>query len=225
MTREAFEKTVRAMKAEGLPLTMPNLMVRTELPRATIEDWLAGMERPVPKSPGTPGRAAKRATAETDNRDEGDMASTLLDRVADLKNDLARSAATAVVRDKLGLGDDDAVERVHGAPLAPLANRELKDLRWGAGLGLLAGPLGLFYSAPLTVAGAASAVYLAAIFLLRLIPIIGTGFLAYLLPLVHIAAAAGGAAYTWRYNRTGKRAPLLPDGGGSRRRRRRGDDA
>ena len=44
VNREEFERIVRAMRAEGVPLTMPNLMLRTELPRATIERWLEEVE-------------------------------------------------------------------------------------------------------------------------------------------------------------------------------------
>jgi hypothetical protein len=54
MTRDEFEKAVRAMKSEGVPLTMPNLLLRTELPRAVIETWLAEMDRPADAPPPSP---------------------------------------------------------------------------------------------------------------------------------------------------------------------------
>ncbi len=91
------------------------------------------------------------------------------------------------MKESLGL---EETPRVHGA-----LQRKGKDLRWGAGLGLLGGPLGLFYAAPLPVAAASTAGYVAAILLLRLIPVFGTVAVAYLVPLVHLGCAAAGAAY------------------------------
>ena len=210
MNQEAFNKTVRAMKAEGIALSMPNLMVRTELPRATIEEWLEELDHPVAKPGGRAGEGKSARRPSVDPAD--DVAGALFDRMADLKNDLARTAATAMVKDKLGIDDD--VERVSPSPLS---ERKMKDLRWGAGLGLL-GPLGLFYSAPYPVAALATAGYIA-LWALSFLPIVGT-LVGYLLPIAHLAAALAGAAYTWRYNRTGKRSALVPDGGRARRRRR-----
>ena len=40
--------------------------------------------------------------------------------------------------------------------------------------------------------------------------LIGTAALFYLVPLVHLACAALGPAYAWRFNRVGARSPLLP---------------
>lgn len=219
MSRDEFEKTVRAMRAEGVPLTMPNLMLRTELPRSTIEEWLEDLEqserRPSAKAAAKP--SPKTAVKDKDD-DEG--APNILNRMNDLKNEIVKNAATAAVKEKLGIPDDEEDEdddHIHGSARA----RDLKDLRWGAGLGLVAGPLGLFYSAPYQVAGVASAIYLAGIFLLRLVPVVGSAFLAYLIPLIHIGCAVAGAAYTWRYNRTGRRSALMPASSSSRLDRRR----
>ncbi len=211
MNREEFARVVRAMRAEGIPLTMPNLMVRTELPRATLEDWLADLDNPAPV--GAAQEGTRRARRDTDDPRD-DVAGRLLDRMADLKDDLARTAATTLVKDKLGITDDP----VEHTPEAADSRRTLKDLRWGAGLGLLLGPLGLFYAAPVHIAGIATAAYVA-LWALSRVPILGQVF-GYLLPVAHLAAAVAGAAYTWRYNRAGRRSALLPDERSPRRRRR-----
>ncbi|MFO0610095.1 MAG: hypothetical protein U0324_43450 [Polyangiales bacterium] len=203
MTREEFERTVRAMKAEGVPLSMPNLMLRTELPRHLIEDWLEDMavaERRPPAA-AKPGRDAK---AEGDAKGEG-PADDLLRKVNRLKDEVIGDAAKAAVKERLGLGGDEEPVRVHGA-----TKRPQKDLRVGAGLGLVGGPLGLFYAAPYPVAIATSAAYVAALVGLNFIPVVGSMLVAYLLPIVHLTSAAAGAGYTWRYNRAGRRAALLP---------------
>lgn len=194
VTREEFERIVQAMRAEGVALTMPNLMLRTELPRATIERWLEEVER------------AKRADEREWKKSEGEEnpLDALRGRVDTLRREAVKAVATAAVREKFGL---EETPRVHGA-----LQRTEKDLRWGAGLGLVGGPLGLFYAAPLHVAAAASAGYVAAILLLRLIPVFGSVAVAYLVPLVHLGCAVAGAAYAWRYNRTGRRSALFPGG-------------
>ncbi len=63
MTRDEFERTVRAMKAEGLSLSMPNLMLRTELPRHVIEDWLEEMDERA-RNPPPPSSSEKRKREE-----------------------------------------------------------------------------------------------------------------------------------------------------------------
>ncbi|MFO0626748.1 MAG: hypothetical protein U0325_14130 [Polyangiales bacterium] len=194
VNREEFERIVRAMRAEGVALTMPNLMLRTELPRATIERWLEEVESQRRRDDG----AWKKS-------EEGERPlDALRGKVDALRREAVKAVATAAVKESLGL---EETPRVHGA-----MQRKGKDLRWGAGLGLLAGPLGLFYAAPLPVAAASSAGYVAAILLLRLIPVFGSVAVAYLVPLVHLGCAAAGAAYAWRHNRTGRRAALFPNG-------------
>ncbi|MEZ4391199.1 MAG: hypothetical protein R3A48_08900 [Polyangiales bacterium] len=182
------------MRAEGVALTMPNLMLRTELPRATIERWLEEVER---------GRREDRGEWKKPASSDNPM-DALRSQVDTLRREAVKAVATAAVREKLGL---EETPRVHGA-----MQRADKDLRWGAGLGLLGGPVGLFYAAPLHVAAATSAGYVAAILLLRMIPVFGSVAVAYLVPLVHLGCAAAGAAYAWRYNRTGRRTPLFPGG-------------
>lgn len=218
MTRDEFEKAVRAMKSEGVPLTMPNLLLRTELPRAVIETWLAEMDRPAdapPASPPADGPSSARP-ADASRQDQPTAAGEALDELAQLRQRVDRlrkglvdkavdKATEHVVSKRLGLDDDapPATARRDG-------NTRTKDLRIAAALGLFFGPFGLFYAAPHLTAGLAAAVYVLAIVVLQFVPLLGSAFLAYLLPVAHLAACVASAAYAWRYNRSGKRAALFP---------------
>lgn len=197
MTRDEFERVVRAMRAEGVPLSMPNLMVRTELPRHTIQDWLDDLDKPKKDADAGPEKTAAGKGV--------DAIDQLRENISALKNRVVKEAATKVVRDKLGLDDEPASTRT-----TTKGKKAKRDLRVAAGLGLLGGPFGLFYSAPLLTAGIASVLYLAVVLVLLFVPLIGTAALFYLVPLVHLACAALGPAYAWRFNRVGARSALLP---------------
>ena len=199
MNRDEFERTVRAMKAEGVSLSMPNLMLRTELPRHVIEDWLEEMDDRARNPPPAAARGAEKPSGRGE-RNEGDE---LFQRVQNLKDEVVNAAARAAVSKKLGLDAPEPV-RVHGTP------KSVKDLRVGAGLGLVLGPFGFFYAAPYPVAIMASLAYVAAGVGLNFIPVVGSVLFAYVVPLVHLSSAAASAGYTWRYNRAGRRAALLP---------------
>ena len=194
MTREEFEKVVRAMRAEGVPLSMPNLMLRTELPRHTIEDWLEAIDAP-PRADDT----APRKTAAGKGVD---AVGSLRDNFGAIKDRVVREAATRVVKDRLGI-DHDRTSRSRD-------QKARRDLRLAAALGLLAGPFGLFYAAPFLTAALASALYAVIVAVLLFVPLVGMAILAYALPVVHLACCALSAAYAWRFNRVGSRSPLLP---------------
>jgi hypothetical protein len=199
MTREEFERVVRAMRAEGVPLSMPNLMVRTELPRHTIQEWLDDIDQP---------RAAAPAAAKKTVAGKGvDAIDSLREGFDALKDRVVKDAATRVVREKLGLDDEPAADRKARSSRAKGPRR---DLRLAALFGLLGGPIGLLYAAPLLTAGIASVIYVAAVLALLFVPLIGTAALFYLVPLVHLGCAALGPAYAWRFNRVGARSALLP---------------
>lgn len=187
------------MRAEGVPLSMPNLMVRTELPRHTIQEWLDDLDQP--KSAAAP--AAQKTAA-----GKGvDAIDSLREGFDALRDRVVKDAATRVVREKLGLEDEAPAPR-RGA--SGRAKRPQRDLRVAALLGLLGGPIGLLYSAPWLTAGIASALYVGVVLALLFVPLIGTAALFYLVPLAHLACAALGPAYAWRFNRVGARSPLLP---------------
>ena len=198
MTREEFERVVRAMRAEGVVLSMPNLMLRTELPRYMIQEWLDDIDAPKPPE------AAKKTVA-----GKGvDAIGSLREGFDALKDRVVKDAATRVVREKLGLDDDSSADR---RARSSRGKGPRRDLRLAALFGLLGGPIGLLYSAPWLTAALASAVYVAVVLALFFVPLIGTAALFYLVPLVHLACAALGPAYAWRFNRVGARSALLPD--------------
>lgn len=78
-----------------------------------------------------------------------------------------------------------------------------------AGLLGLFGPLGWFYAAPLKEAGVATALFIAAKFLLP--SLLFYPLLSLFVPL----SALLGAMYAWRYNRTGQRSSLFLEEGGT----------
>ncbi len=200
MTREDFEKTVRAMRTENVPLTMPNLMLRTELPRSVIETWLEEIDNPPP--PASNGKAG--ASGSKDEAKAETPGEVLKDAVESLRKEFVEKATGAVIGAKLGLGDEKA-ER------AKTGSKARKDLRAALAFGLVFGPVGLFYCAPYKVAALASLVYLPAVVGLSFIPGVGLIFLTYLVPLTHILSAAAGGAYAWRFNRSGQRGSILPE--------------
>ncbi len=216
MTRDEFEKVVRAMKAEGVALTMPNLLVRTELPRALIEDWLTEMDKAPAASDSTkppPGQTPPPGGAESGRKVQPTAAGEALDeldqlrqRVDRLRKGIVDKATETVVNKTLGLDDDPSPKG--GREVG--AQRRKKDLRVGGALGLLLGPFGLFYAAPYLTAGIAAGLYLVAVVGLNFVPLVGSAFLMYLIPLFHVASCVASAAYAWRYNRSGKRGPLFP---------------
>lgn len=219
MTRDEFEKTVRAMRAEGVPVSMPNLMVRTELPRATIEQWLREMDDPTLRAEARDDerpRGKLKGNGDDDDPRGAGVVDDLMGKVNDLKDDLVRAAAVEVVKEKLGLGGDDVTRSKR------TGSEGVKDLRVGGVLGLVAGPLGLLYSAPMKVAVPWSVGYVAVLALISFLPLgpLRLPILFYLLPMVHMGAGVAGAAYTWRYNRTGKRATLFPSSDEGKRGRR-----
>jgi hypothetical protein len=184
MDRQEFERTVKAMQNEGVPLTMANLLVRTELPRATIESWLDDMQRDIKVAPAPP-RPTK--TAEGDAED-GDG---LFGRAKALKRELLAEA----VKSQLGVTERSDVVRPK------------RDMKVGGTLGLVLPPAGLLYSAPVTVGALGSIVYLALAWLSWKFFALGG---LYLLSILHLTGGFLGAAYAWRFNRKGKRTPLLP---------------
>lgn len=207
VSRAEFEKIVKDMQSKGTPLTMPNLLVRTELPRAQIEEWLDAMQRDVrfvPKKKDDPkADAAKKGAPRVsdDNADEGDADEG--GGFASLKKELLGE----MVKSRLGIGEK-SVE----------STRARRQVRTGGILGLALPPAGLIYSAPIPIAVLGTAAYLAlAWFGLKTFVYGGL----YIVILLHLAGAVLGAGYAWRFNRKGKRAALVPRE--SRAKRARGD--
>lgn len=194
MDREEFRRTVKKMQDEGVPLSMANLMVRTELPRATIESWLDEMQRDIKDVLPPPPKPAVRADGDGDGEasDGG-----IVDRAKALKRELLSEA----VKSQLGVGN----ARASGKPR--------RDVKLGGILGLVLPPAGLLYAAPMKIAITGTVAYLALSVVAWKLLFLG-GF--YLISLMHVAGAVLGVGYAWRFNRKGKRTNLLP-GGGSKR--------
>lgn len=164
---------------------MANLMVRTELPRAQIERWLDEMQRD-----------AKFTTpdAEPPQRKNRDGKPHMLRRAKALE----REIVSEVIKARLGV-EQRTVQ----------VGKPRRSIKIGALLGLLFPPAGLAYAAPWKVTVMGSVIYLPLAWLSIKFAFLGTLF-GLLLP-VHLFGAVLGAGYAWRFNRKGRRAPLLPN--------------
>ena len=201
MDRDRFEALVIALAADGLPITVANVSARSGVaPRkaeAMLDDMVRAhhLESDVDEreavivyrvrglSANVSGSVKKRVAGPT----VGSMASDAHDRVV-------RAAGEVVVR--------QAASRARAAVLAPTRDGE-KSVVYGALFGLL-GPIGLAYAAPWMTVVLGTLVYAIA----WKIPVVHS-IVAMLAVLIHLACALLGAAYAWRYNRGGRRAPLL----------------
>ena len=187
VTREEFRKIVRKMQDDGVALSMANLMVRTELPRATIEDWLDDLQRGA--SFAKPDRPAASESEKAAAR-EREAPKSIVDRAKSLKAEVVGD----LVKQQLGLGTTKG-------------KGTKRELKVGGVLGLALPPVGLVYAAPWPAAIAGSVLYAVLFALAMIFPFIG---IPYVLIPMHLVGGLAGAAYAWRYNRAGKRTPLLP---------------
>jgi hypothetical protein len=168
---------------------MANLLVRTELPRATIESWLDEMQRDIKVRPAPPRDDADGSPASK----KGD--GSLADRAKALKSELLAEA----VKSQLGVGKDSAVA----------AGRPRRDIKLGGVIGVILPPAGLIYSAPMRIGAIGTVAYLVLAWLSWKFFALGG---LYLLTMMHAAGGVLGAAYAWRFNRKGRRTNLLPGG-------------
>lgn len=219
MTRDEFRRVVKKMQDEGVALSMANLMVRTELPRAQIERLLeevqgdASLDMPSSgkaKDKDKP-KAKEKSRKDEDEEDDEDDGPSLQERAEALKN----SVLGAAVKQQLGIKDEDESKELAAGP-----KRSVKS---GALMGLLLPPLGLGYSAPWKIAVPLSAGYLglAVIYYYFLnIPVVGM-LISSLVMFAHVAGAVAGGGYAWRFNQKGRRANLFPGGGGEGRKKKK----
>ncbi len=198
LSKEEFAKIVREMQAAGTPLSVRNLMVRTELPRATVEAWLEELQsgaefvpRAEPKKPAAEAQGAKvkeRTAAE-------DAVDSIFSRAKSLKDEVVGD----VVKTQLGMDSSDAKSA-----------RDKKSIATGAILGLIFPPAMFAYAAPVLEGVAASIIYLLVVLGVQKIPLLGSLLGMYVVLALNLLGAFLGLAYTFRYNRNGKRMPLLP---------------
>jgi hypothetical protein len=205
ISKDEFAKIVREMQAAGTPLTVRNLMVRTELPRATVEDWLEelqGNAEFVPKAEPKPKASkddepARGAKVKDKPRAEDDE--SIFSRAKNLKEQVVGD----VVKSQLGL---DAGE-------AKAKDGSKKSIATGAILGLIFPPAAFVYAAPVLEGVLATVIYLLLAIGVQKIPIVGGLLGIYVVLALNLLGAFMGLAYAFRYNRNGKRMPLLPKGG------------
>ncbi len=206
MDQDRFESEIVSMASEGVPLTVANVAVRTKLPPRKAESMLDAMIR----------------TGHLDS-DIDDSEGVLVYKVRGLS--ATKRPKKRVVeddddaRDDASLGMARAAGQVLVKQAASTAKRVVltqkpgeKSVLWGLGLGFFLGPLGLLYAAPWSVAilsilgyGAAWKVY----HWLSGVPLIGT-LLFFVMGVAHLAITVASAMYVLRYNKNGKRSPLLP---------------
>jgi hypothetical protein len=198
LSKEEFAKIVREMQAAGTPLSVRNLMVRTELPRATVEAWLEELQS---GAEFVPRAEAKRADGDAKGAQVKDRASavdaveSLFSKAKSLKDEVVGD----VVKTQLGMESSESK-----------AGKDKKSIATGAILGLIFPPAMFAYAAPILEGIAASIVYLLVVIGVQKIPLIGTLIGMYVVLALNLLGAFLGLAYTFRYNRNGKRMPLLP---------------
>jgi hypothetical protein len=203
ISKEEFAKIVQELQASGKPVTVRNLMVQTELPRATVEQWLEDLQSNaelVPKA--QPKKAsndqdASRTKPKEKSRDDDD---SLFSKVNALKDQVVGD----VVKSQLGLKDRSEDSKTNK-----------KSIVAGAILGLLFPPAGLAYAAPFLEGLLGGLIYFAIAFVsyyIDKIPGLGRMITTPLFLALHLIGAAAGLAYAFRFNRNGKRMALLPKG-------------
>lgn len=203
ISKEEFAKIVQELQASGKPVTVRNLMVQTELPRATVEQWLEDLQsnaefvpKAQPKKASTD-QDASRTKPKEKSRDDDD---SLFSKVNALKDQVVGD----VVKSQLGLKDRSEDSKTNK-----------KSIVAGAILGLLFPPAGLAYAAPFLEGLLGGLIYFAIAFVsyyIDKIPGLGRMITTPLFLALHLIGAAAGLAYAFRFNRNGKRMALLPKG-------------
>jgi hypothetical protein len=196
-SKEEFAKIVREMQAAGTPLTVRNLMLKTELPRATVEEWLEDLQsgaKLVPKAepkvkPDDDKPGAKTKVKERD----ADGEPGVFARASALKDQVVGE----VVKSQLGF--DNKSKDV-----------EKKSLALSAILGLVFPPAMFAYAAPVIEAVIGSILYLVLALGVQKIPLVGGLLGIYVVLALNLLGALLGLGYAFRYNRNGKRMTLLP---------------
>ncbi len=197
MDRDGFEAKVIALSHEGKRLTVANVTALTGIAPRKAEAWLDAMV------------VAGRLDSDIDEKD-----AVVVYRVRGLDALPQKVIADREAKKKLSLLEQMESD-ARGAVVAQAKTRAKEALlvtkpgersvALGGLLGLIFGPLGLLYSAPLLVVLVSVLGYA----ILGAIPIIRTLFAFIIVP-VHLAFGVAGALYTLRFNQKGERTPLLP---------------
>lgn len=201
--QDRFERDVVTLAADGTPLTVANVTARTRLPPRKVESMLdqmvsAGLlDSDVDERDAVVVYRVRGLSAKARPRSE----QAVRDRLAELARDAGlspvRSAAARVVVKQATAQAVSAVRDAHRSGE--------KSVVVGGLLGLFLGPLGLAYAAPWLVVLISTVAYVVA----ASVPIVRSifGFFALF---IHLGFAIAGALYALRYNKAGRRSPLLP---------------
>jgi hypothetical protein len=203
MDRDAFEqRLVELWTTTRVPLTRATLVALTGAPRTTLDEWLEALvaDKRLELDAtshgeltfGVPGTARTAHGPETIEE---------LRTIERLRGELAPAARQSRTPDRAA--PRSLAEDHKSASLASAAQTG-RSIVTGGALGLVAGPLGWLYAAPLREALPAAALYLV---VCKLLPLL---LLLPLLGVVHPAAAVVGALYASRYNAAGRRTSLIP---------------
>lgn len=205
LSKEEFAKIVREMQAQGTPLTVRNLMLKTELPRATVEEWLEDLQRGaklVPKA------EPKKSDSDSDD-DKSTAKSKGKTKVKEREDDSVDQGVFA----RANALKDQVVGEVVKSQLG--FNKESKDvekksLAVSTILGLIFPPAMFAYAAPVLEGVLGSIVYILLAFGVQKIPLVGGLLGIYVVLALNLIGALLGLGYAFRYNRNGKRMTLLP---------------
>ncbi len=184
----AFEVAVIAMASDNVELTVANIVARLGIQPHQAEAWLAQME--------TTGRV---------ERGSGAQQALVTYRVRGLTITAPRRAGQrfdTIRRLAMGLLHiDPGIEPT-------LEPEKRKSVPFGVAVGTVIPGMGLWYGAPFTSALVITIFGAIAVAIISNLPLIG-GLLAVIAPIA-AALLSGllGGAYTWHYNRHGKRTPL-----------------
>lgn len=202
ITKDEFAKIVKRMQDAGRPVTVRNLMIETELPRATVEEWLEDVQGNaglVPKAEPKKVEADEPSKKKKVKEKSKDDDESIFSRASALKDQVVGD----VVKSQLGLKEESAASK----------GEDKKSIATGAILGAVFPPAAFAYAAPLLEGILASVIYIViagATYYIDKLPFIGKIFTTPVLLITHLLGLVMGLAYAFRYNRNGKRMPLLP---------------
>ena len=184
----AFEVAVISMASEQVEVTVANVVARLGIQPEQAEAWLAQME-----AAGRIDRTATAAQGLVLYQVRGLTVSS--PSKTEQRFNLARRVAMKL------LHIDPTIE-----PTVPVDKR--KSVPFGVALAIVIPGMGLWYAAPFTSALIVTIFGIIGIAILAKLPLIG-GLLAVLAPIAAVLLSGLlGGAYTFHYNRHGKRTPL-----------------
>ncbi len=188
MDQDRFEAEVVAIAAEGVKLTVANVVARTGLPPRRVEELLDAMV------------AAHRLDSEID-----EAQGFVFYRVRGLDDDAARTRLAVLEREiQAETAARAPLVRTFAAPRALATPSGHKSVVAGVFLALFFGPLGLLYAGPAEEVAVYFLAFLGTSFIGGL-PIVGM-----IAPFLWLTSIALQIVYVARYNASGQRAGILP---------------